>query len=219
MVSESADIIESLIKTGLDRVVEEKTGLVSFTFSDSRIMGNLYHDATKGIVRALSRPHGRDTGWVNMKRTTFFPDTDRREPTLLRRVASSVLASEIWVPRINSFSKQVEDAVRQSGQNHGIDAWSGWNVNRIGVNFAYGSDDLPAKIGEHTDVEEEQGLVVAVEIHEGEIPGRRYTPPLNVSLIIGADVCASLDMAQALHGGEAINQTRLSMTLANLCMA
>jgi hypothetical protein len=148
--------------------------------------------------------------WHNTSRATFFTKSEGGSTALV--LASRVLQSAVWVPKIHEVAVGMARTIRDFGQETVCAPLASYQPNRIGVNLLRGSLQDPALIPRHRDVSEETGVVVAIEMGDGHATA---LPVGTMTLILGADTCEYFGISQHWH--EVTSSTRrYGITIAQL---
>lgn len=147
--------------------------------------------------------------WTKTERSTLFVPREPNCPPLVR----SVLNCERLAPQTYRFTRMLASMVRTTAfeasleRGYSLDGLEHWRPNRVGFNYRRGSPKEPAHIPLHTDVKEEAGLVVAIDLTNDKAGG--------VSLIYGHDTCVRVGVEQHPHEVTA-HEPRISLTIAQL---
>ena len=202
--------IRRSIDYAVNRLVADGEPMTTVSYTDSYVIDKLRRESAartnNPLTKRMLRSHGREDGWLNVQRMTFFGPQHTK--SVAQRVASKLLSAKVWVPELYEIGDCIGIAVRASGEKYGLSTLQKWRPNRYGINVLFGSSEHPAVIAPHPDVSTEHGVVVALDL--SGTPGCG-----NLSFIFGRDTCDSLGLEQSVHGVVSESR-RVSVTLADL---
>lgn len=191
-------VIDSLANLGLGQTLSTHKNLIKEDLLQALLIEAL---------RIPSMMRRTVPAWHKTQRATLFPIRPAVNSPL---VARTVLNANVWAPQSTVLAKLISAQVGQIaswGPNY-LHPLFGWQPNRIGFNYMQGTPSDPASIPPHTDVPEETGLVIALDLNGDETRG-------DLSFIFGADVCNGRSLPQPIHQAESKSE-RISLTVARL---
>ena len=150
--------------------------------------------------------------WPRTRRATFVPypwqEGDTRHPL---HMAST---SQFWIRRTHRVAMRLAEQIREAGDSLGLPTLRDWQPTRIGFNYLNGAKWQPALIPEHRDVEDEHGVVLAMNVYSAD--RNSELRPGRLQFLLCPDTCRDIGIGEAdMHSVEA-RARRIGVTIAQL---
>jgi hypothetical protein len=214
--------IATATSCAFDQLIDDGEAYVSVSITDVDVLSAMRAEIKRraSILHGLNLflPHGKDEGWRNVKRATYFGEKHREHLPFRRQVLARAFSSRA-LPETVKVANDIAAELRRKSLESSIpeirnSSLSTWTPNRFGINRLDGTKEDSAVIAEHKDVKTELGTVVVFEIASGNLDAA-VSIKNNVTFIFSKDICDLLDIEQPLHGQET-DHYRLSLTIAEL---